>query len=125
VAFRLQFTAAGGRQVNRSISALVIVTLCTLGAWTAGAWHASLASSVVDVAPVAAPQSPSTAPSGDHGWSDLPVPLIEELGTDAQQDIYGNDVSHAIASYKRDPAGALYEEHSPRTEVPRLKPPTT
>jgi hypothetical protein len=35
-------------------------------------------------------------------------------------DLYGNEVIDAVAKYKFDPAGALYEEHSPQTEVPRL-----
>jgi len=35
-------------------------------------------------------------------------------------DFYGNDVTHAVATYSLDPSGTLYEEHSPGTEVPRL-----
>ena len=35
-------------------------------------------------------------------------------------DLNGNEVPQAIARYKVDPMGALYEEHSPDTEVPRL-----
>jgi hypothetical protein len=35
-------------------------------------------------------------------------------------DLYGNEVSDAVAKYKADGAGALYELHSPQTEVPRL-----
>jgi len=35
-------------------------------------------------------------------------------------DLYGNEVSDAVARYKADGAGALYEVHSPQTEVPRL-----
>jgi hypothetical protein len=38
-------------------------------------------------------------------------------------DLYGNDVADAVAHYKLDPAGSLYEEHSPQTEVPRLPSP--
>jgi len=38
-------------------------------------------------------------------------------------DFNGNEVRHAIARYKVDPTGALYEEHSGDTEVPRLRPP--
>ena len=39
---------------------------------------------------------------------------------DAPIDFNGNEVRPAVAQYKVDPAGALYEEHSPETEVPRL-----
>ena len=39
---------------------------------------------------------------------------------DAIVDLYGNEVNDAIATYTLDPAGSLYELHSPQTEVPRL-----
>jgi hypothetical protein len=35
-------------------------------------------------------------------------------------DLYGNEVTDAIATYSLDPAGGLYELHSPQTELPRL-----
>jgi hypothetical protein len=35
-------------------------------------------------------------------------------------DLYGNEVSDAIATYTFDQAGSLYELHSPQTELPRL-----
>jgi hypothetical protein len=35
-------------------------------------------------------------------------------------DLLGNEVTPAIANYKLDPSGTLYEEHSPDTELPRL-----
>ena len=35
-------------------------------------------------------------------------------------DLYGNEVSDAIATYSLDRTGALYELHSPQTELPRL-----
>lgn len=35
-------------------------------------------------------------------------------------DLYGNDVSDAIATYTFDQAGSLYELHSPQTELPHL-----
>ena len=35
-------------------------------------------------------------------------------------DLYGNEVTDAIATYSIDPAGSVYELHSPQTEVPRL-----
>jgi hypothetical protein len=39
---------------------------------------------------------------------------------DVPVDFNGNEVWQAIARYKVDPTGALYEEHSPDTELPRL-----
>ena len=41
-------------------------------------------------------------------------------GDGAAVDLYGNEVSDAIATYSLDPAGSLYELHSPQTELPRL-----
>jgi hypothetical protein len=38
-------------------------------------------------------------------------------------DLYGNEVNAAVATYELDRAGALYELHSPQTEVPQLPPP--
>jgi hypothetical protein len=38
----------------------------------------------------------------------------------AAVDLYGNEVSDAIATYTLDPTGSLYELHSPQTELPRL-----
>jgi len=38
-------------------------------------------------------------------------------------DLYGNEVNAAVATYKLDRTGALYELHSPQTEVPQLRPP--
>jgi hypothetical protein len=35
-------------------------------------------------------------------------------------DVLGNPVSDAVAKYKLDAAGSLYELHSPQTELPRL-----
>jgi hypothetical protein len=35
-------------------------------------------------------------------------------------DLLGNEVKPAVASYKFDTTGVLYEEHSPQTELPEL-----
>lgn len=39
------------------------------------------------------------------------------------EDVYGNEVSAAVATYKFDATGTLYELHSPQTELPRLASP--
>ena len=44
---------------------------------------------------------------------------------DATIDLYGNDVSPAVATYSLDSLGSLYEVHSPQTELPRLGSPKT
>jgi len=35
-------------------------------------------------------------------------------------DLYGNEVTDAVATYTFDQTGSLYELHSPQTELPRL-----
>ena len=35
-------------------------------------------------------------------------------------DLYGNEVTDAVATYTFDKSGSLYELHSPQTELPRL-----
>ena len=47
----------------------------------------------------------------------------EEIDTSDAVDSYGNEVTRAVATYKFDATGSLYELHSPRTEVPRLAAP--
>jgi len=40
-------------------------------------------------------------------------------------DLYGNEVTDAVAKYQLDATGSVYELHSPETEVPKLAPPKT
>ena len=47
----------------------------------------------------------------------------EKEPTDDSQgaiDLLGNDVNDAVARYRFDASGALYEVHSPQTEIPKL-----
>ena len=67
---------------------------------------------------IAAPQS-ATFSSKHRAAADE----VEPPPREAPIDFSGNEVQRAIARYKIDPTGALYEEHSPDTEVPRLAPP--
>ena len=61
-----------------------------------------------------APHAPRAAAvtTGDDRDADDP--------NDAFTDLYGNEVSDAIATYTFDQSGSLYELHSPQTELPRL-----
>ena len=103
---------------------MLTFTLLLFAGWTAGAWHAangpqqrlSLRHQVTSL--------PATG-TGDLGRSSLPLPPLDEPDADVERDLYGNDVSTAVATYKSDPTGSLYEEHSPNTQMARLKPPTT
>jgi hypothetical protein len=47
----------------------------------------------------------------------------EQPESDATVDLYGNEVTSAVAKYSFDALGSLYELHSPQTEVPKLGPP--
>ena len=49
-----------------------------------------------------------------------PAGPIDTRDSDGTVDLYGNEVSDAIAKYRMDTAGSLYELHSPHTELPRL-----
>ena len=51
-------------------------------------------------------------------WSDDTT----QPDTDAERafDLYGNEVTVAVAEYKLDAAGRLYEAHAPQSELPRL-----
>lgn len=44
---------------------------------------------------------------------------------DTAIDLYGNDVTDAVARYKLDATGSLYEQHSPNTELPHLGSPVS
>ena len=59
--------------------------------------------------------------------TELPPPHAFEAPRQREDDIdvdlYGNEVSDAIATYSLDPTGSLYEMHSPQTELPRLASP--
>lgn len=127
--------------MNRTLAATLTVTLCTAGAWGAGAWHGGHAVAIRHQLPVVegTPAAAGTAivpeaalAPGEKartgvasGWSSLPIPLLEGSKPDGDLDLYGNEVSNAVATYKSDRTGSVYEEHSPHTEVPRLPPPTT
>jgi hypothetical protein len=43
-----------------------------------------------------------------------------ETNEDGPVDLYGNEVTDAVATYRFDATGSLYETHSPQTELPRL-----
>jgi hypothetical protein len=68
----------------------------------------------------------ATAPASD--LFELPTgPGKTPLDADAQSededgvaDLYGNEITPAVAKYSFDALGSLYELHSPQTELPRL-----
>jgi hypothetical protein len=63
--------------------------------------------------------------AGRNGSPVRSAPPVRPARTEETEtiDLYGNEVTDAVASYKQDATGALYETHSPQTEVPRLAAP--
>jgi hypothetical protein len=50
---------------------------------------------------------------------------ITEPASTPRIDLFGNEVEEALADYRLDGGGDVYERHSPETAVPRLGSPTT
>jgi hypothetical protein len=66
------------------------------------------------------------APSSTAGLRANNAPVaaeVEEWDAKGLPDLYGNEVSDAVARYRLDDDGSLYEVHSPQTELPRLTSP--
>ena len=55
--------------------------------------------------------------------SAAPIDLITAEEGTRRVDLYGNEVSDAVSTYRFDEAGSLYEVHSPQTELPMLASP--
>jgi hypothetical protein len=58
-------------------------------------------------------ETPAALPAGDPPGQSNDV-------VDSFTDLYGNEVTDAVATYTFDQSGSLYELHSPQTELPRL-----
>jgi hypothetical protein len=63
--------------------------------------------------------SAMTLPAG-AGPSHAAQPDTDADNDEGVTDLYGNDVTSAVANYKLDVDGSLYEAHSPQTQLPRL-----
>jgi hypothetical protein len=105
VAFRLQTAGAEDLVVRRGRIAVVLTLTLFTVAFEAGR-HVGHA----------------THPE-PHGSRIANAPALP--ADDPAIDAYGNEVTEAVATYKLDSSGAIYEEHSPQTEVPRLGSPKT
>jgi hypothetical protein len=102
-----------------TISAAFLATLVAL------AWMLLPPSTVTpsQPTPVARPLR-IAAPNDPDGPREV-TPEVDRQDSDGTVDLYGNEVSDAIAKYRIDATGSLYELHSPRTELPRLRSPKT
>ena len=91
-----------------------------------------VASALLTPQPLTATYFPNAAQSLDRltppdGGRDIVDPLGEPGRRGAlrdeeneEEDLLGNPVSSAVATYKFDATGSLYETHSPQTALPRL-----
>ena len=78
----------------------------------------------VDAASLARAATSRIAHSERFGFDrSAPAAPREDATDEGTTDLYGNEVSDAVARYRLDAEGSLYEQHSPRTELPRLGPP--
>ena len=64
--------------------------------------------------------SMALARAGDEVVVTVPDPLDDDQG---RLDLNGNDVTDAVATYRLNADGSLYEAHSPQTDLPKLGPP--
>lgn len=62
----------------------------------------------------------ATTPASDQVDLFPDVPDARSDDDDGMADLYGNEVTSAVAKYSYDATGSLYELHSPQTELPRL-----
>jgi hypothetical protein len=104
-----------------SVSSAVILTCVVYAQWRVTSSH-----------PKPRPDTLDTKRSADDLYNIDRAGLGSEIEDDAEVpdepdavDLYGNEITDAVAKYKLDASGMLYELHSPDTEVPRLKPPKT
>jgi hypothetical protein len=83
----------------------------------------------VAVAALLTPRPVTVSLPADKNANDAVVlpdsPLADPDREEGPADLFGNPVTDAVARYKCDATGSLYELHSPQTEVPRLRPPKT
>ena len=81
--------------------------------------------------PLLAPQTPTDSgtststrviPSSTERRLPYAQPDANAPGMDEESttDLYGNDVTAAVARYKLDATGSLYEAHSPQTQMAKL-----
>lgn len=96
---------------------VLTLTLSPVAGWTAGVWHSSVTARSAQLS--TEPRNPSLADSPD---STVPPAgsTHESEPTAGPED---DDVTPAVATYSHDDDGELYEEHSPQTEVARLREP--
>jgi len=114
-----------GISVATSGSEVLVSTLSRLGLAVAipilmvGGLFTPQLASVSRIGPIVG--TAHTAPIADDARPEARNSDRDEMSdADRPVDLYGNEVSDAVAEYKLDATGSLYETHSPQTELPRL-----
>jgi len=100
--------------MNKVYAALAAIWLGCVGAGEA-MWMTECSSSIDSTAAEITAQSPPT----EGGVTGAPSVEGHDSST-PRVDVLGNEIEDAIADYRVDLAGAVYERHSPETAVPRL-----
>jgi hypothetical protein len=103
--------------VERSLWSLVVGIFVTGPFFTPQLVTSSLADEQGSPASAAAISSAPAGGSVAEVREDRSEPADDASGF---TDLYGNEVTDAVATYTFDQSGSLYELHSPQTELPRL-----
>ncbi len=92
-------------------------------------WTVAAIMPFIAVVALLTPRSVTVSLPADVNANDAGVvpdsPLADPDPEEGPADLLGNPVTDAVARYKCDATGSLYELHSPQTEVPKLRPPKT
>lgn len=88
------------------------------------AWHPAAASAIHAAQAEATAQPPAIDSEVVVGPSVEPDDLAGEPA-DPRWDLFGNEIEDAIADYRIDLRGSVYERHSPETAMQRLGSPST
>ena len=83
-------------------------------------WHTGFASAI------AATSAEITVPVRKAASEVAGAPSMEpDDSADPRVDLLGNEIEDAVADYRIDLGGGVYERHSPETAVPKLGSPST
>jgi hypothetical protein len=105
------------KAVERSLWSVAIAVLVTGDFFTPQLVTSSSSADQGSPAPAAAMSSAEPAGHVDEVSEEEREPGD---GPSGFTDLYGNEVTDAVATYTFDQSGSLYELHSPQTELPRL-----
>ena len=105
--------------MTRIYAAIAVVWLCSvLGGHQL--WVAGLAS------PIESNSAEITAQAAPSASDVAGAPPVERRdSSDPRIDLLGNELENAVADYRVDRGGAVYERHSPETAVLRLGSPSS